>query len=193
MKMPECSCTVPCRALFVSILTKRPSNTHNMDTHTDGTDFLPSTANMGGKKIKNVVPRRYEYIFLKLDHISKSHLHDTNSFWLDSIYRSLTNFTTPLQHLRNGAMEKTPVVMVELFLSITRKYSGKYTNPARGTPDFCKQKLLAPPLEPSNHLVFWTKCAEQFSACTEDEDEEKDEDEDEEPIQNIKGPPPGGA
>ncbi len=31
---------------------------------------------------------------------------------------------------------------------------------------------------------FWTKCAEQFSACTEDEDE----DEDKEPIQNIKDP-----
>ncbi len=28
-----------------------------------------------------------------------------------------------------------------------------------------------------------TKCAEQYSACTEDE----------EPIQNIKGPPPGGG
>ena len=51
-----------------------------------------------------------------------------------------------------------------------------YTNPARGIPDYCKQKLLAPPLEPCNHL-------QQCSACTEDE----------EPIQNIKGPPPGGA
>ncbi len=28
----------------------------------------------------------------------------------------------------------------------------KYINPARGIPDFCKQKLLALPLEPSTHL-----------------------------------------
>ena len=34
--------------------------------------------------------------------------------------------------------------------------------------------------------VFWTKCAEQCSVCTEDGDEDED------PIQNIKGPPPGG-
>ncbi len=146
------------------------------------------------------------------------------------------------------------------------KQEYKYTNPARGIPDFCKQKLLAPPLEPSSHLVYviivndcyfdsiaqcsrvlhniqvycamyevkfhpyvinfgsivqclnmlrnvpvycamseikvdpmkwpphatildkdkiWTKRAENCSACTEDEDEE--------PIQNIKGPPSGGA
>ncbi len=31
-------------------------------------------------------------------------------------------------------------------------FNKKYTNPARGIPDFCKQKLLAPPLEPSSHL-----------------------------------------
>ncbi len=31
----------------------------------------------------------------------------------------------------------------------------KYTNPAIGIPDFCKQKLLAPPLEPSNHLEHY--------------------------------------
>ncbi len=44
----------------------------------------------------------------------------------------------------------------------------KYTDPARGIPDFCKQKLLAPPLEPSSHLwhynhsewlLFWQYCA----------------------------------
>ncbi len=37
----------------------------------------------------------------------------------------------------------------------------KYTNPARGTPDFCKQKLLAPPLEPGNHLKHYNH-GEQF-------------------------------
>ena len=63
-------------------------------------------------------------------------------------------------------------------------FYSKYTNPARGNPDFCKQKLLAPPLEPSNQLEH-----QQFSACTEDEDKYEDE----EHIQNIKGLPPGGA
>ncbi len=33
--------------------------------------------------------------------------------------------------------------------------NAKYTNPARGIPDFCKQKLLAPPLEPSSHLGYY--------------------------------------
>ena len=36
-----------------------------------------------------------------------------------------------------------------------RNIDKKYTNPARGIPDFCKQKLLAPPLEPSNQLEYY--------------------------------------
>ncbi len=60
----------------------------------------------------------------------------------------------------------------------------KYTNPARGIPDFCKQKLLVPHLEPGTHLEHYNPLAiTRFITC----------DEDEEPIQNIKGPPPGGA
>ncbi len=39
--------------------------------------------------------------------------------------------------------------------NLTTKSLHKDTNPARGIPDFCKQKLLAPVLEPSSHLAHY--------------------------------------
>ncbi len=36
-------------------------------------------------------------------------------------------------------------------LMLGPKINIKYTNPARGIIDFCKQKLWPPPMQPTNH------------------------------------------
>ncbi len=56
-----------------------------------------------------------------------------------------------------------------------------------GFLDFCKQKLTAPPLWSMSHLVGYKEEEEEEE---EDKEEQKEE---QEPVQTIKGPPPGGA
>ncbi len=37
-----------------------------------------------------------------------------------------------------------------------------YTNPAIGILDFCKQKLMAPPIQCKTNYKMWTKCVAQY-------------------------------
>ncbi len=66
----------------------------------------------------------------------------------------------------------------------------KYTNPARGILDFCKQKFCWPLL-----CRQWTRGPQSadFSGTERKEKEEKEEKEEQEHGETIKGPPPGGA